>query len=76
MIVKIEWDREESAFISVAPVARFFQPFSINASHSAVVCTECREISREKRELVENKYDELVCLEKFKIEGDKFELSL
>ena len=39
LIVKIEWLREESAFISVAPTDLFFHPWSINDSHSAVLVT-------------------------------------
>ena len=33
-MVKMECDLDESAFINVAPVALFFHPLSIKASHS------------------------------------------
>lgn len=38
-MVKIEWLLDESAFIMVAPVARFLQPCSINFWHSTTSCT-------------------------------------
>ena len=41
LIVKIEWLLDESAFMSVAPVARFFQPFCMIFSHSTTLCTGC-----------------------------------
>ena len=45
LMVKMEWDLEESAFILVAPVARLFHPLAISASHSPVLDTGCREMS-------------------------------
>ena len=45
LIVKMECDLEESAFIFVAPVALLLQPLAISASHSAVLATGCREMS-------------------------------
>ena len=45
LIVKIEWDLEESAFIFVAPVALLLQPLAIRASHSPVLATGWREMS-------------------------------
>jgi len=39
--VKIEWLREESAFISVAPTERFFQPRSITRSQSVTFLHGC-----------------------------------
>jgi len=40
-IVKMEWLRDESAFISVAPVERFFQPRSITHSQSITFLHGC-----------------------------------
>ena len=40
-IVKMEWLREESAFINVAPVERFFQPRSITRSQSVTFLHGC-----------------------------------
>ena len=45
LIVKIEWDLDESAFMRVAPVDRFFQPRSIRFSHSIVFWTGCMVMS-------------------------------
>lgn len=39
--MKMEWEREESAFMRVAPVDRFFHPLSMSSSHSPVLWTGC-----------------------------------
>ncbi len=45
LIVKMEWDLELSAFISVAPTERFLQPRSTRLSHSSTLWTGWRERS-------------------------------
>ena len=39
VMVKIQWDREETAFISVAPVARAAEPAARAAKVASRVCT-------------------------------------
>jgi len=41
LMVKMEWERELSAFISVAPTERFFHPRSTKFSHSVTLWTAC-----------------------------------
>lgn len=44
-IVKIEWLRDDSAFIIVEPTERFFQPFSITFSQSKTFLHRCIDSS-------------------------------
>ena len=48
LMVKMECDRELSAFILVAPVDLLLQPFSIRASQAFTSDTGCREMSETK----------------------------